>query len=79
MQCAYPLSLVSQLTYIGVAIFVTMDVSDVFLALAKCVNYLNETASQPVFAFFVVVWTYMRHYLNIKILYSVWTEFHLVP
>jgi acyl-CoA-dependent ceramide synthase len=61
------------MTYIGVSIFVTMDFSDVFLAvscvasmpshpdggcqLAKCVNYVNETASQPVFAFFIVVWT----------------------
>ena len=25
--------------------------------LAKCFNYVNETASQPVFAFFVCVWT----------------------
>lgn len=67
------------LTYIGVAVYVTMDVSDIFLALAKCVNYVSEDASAPFFAFFVLVWTYMRHYLNLKILYSVWTEFDLVP
>jgi acyl-CoA-dependent ceramide synthase len=69
-----PLLTPLQLTYIGVAIFVTMDVSDVFLAvspaagsrttrltpprqLAKCVNYVDETLSAPVFAFFVCVWT----------------------
>jgi acyl-CoA-dependent ceramide synthase len=46
-----------QLTYIGVAVYVTMDVSDIFLALAKCVNYVSEDASAPFFAFFVVVWT----------------------
>lgn len=63
-----------QCTYIGVSVFVTMDVSDIFLAvsghrsvqgsqeltsrqLAKCVNYVNETASVPIFAFFVCVWT----------------------
>ncbi|KAJ9098114.1 hypothetical protein QFC21_004443 [Naganishia friedmannii] len=71
--------LVAHLTYVGVAIFVTMDVSDIFLALAKCVNYVSESASVPVFAFFVCVWTYMRHYLNLKILWSVWYEFELIP
>jgi acyl-CoA-dependent ceramide synthase len=40
-----------------VAVYVTMDVSDIFLALAKCVNYVSEDASAPFFAFFVVVWT----------------------
>ncbi|ORX38622.1 putative ceramide synthase component [Kockovaella imperatae] len=67
------------LTHIGNAIYVTMDVSDIFLALAKCTNYVNETASIPVFAFFVLVWTYFRHYLNIKILWSVYSQFHLIP
>jgi hypothetical protein len=46
-----------QLTYIGVAVYVTMDVSDIFLALAKCITYVSEDASAPFFAFFVVVWT----------------------
>lgn len=49
-----------------------MDVSDIFLAvsyslwcrgladlfqLAKCVNYVDEKASVPIFGFFVCVWT----------------------
>ncbi|ORY35426.1 putative phingosine N-acyltransferase protein [Naematelia encephala] len=67
------------LTYIGVSIFVTMDISDVFLALAKCVNYVDEGASAPVFAVFVGVWTYFRHYLNIRVLWSVYTQFDLIP
>ena len=46
----------SQLTYIGVAIFVTMDVSDVFLAYAKCYNYVDDQSTMP-FAIFIVVWT----------------------
>lgn len=72
-------SYVVNLTYIGVAIFVSMDFSDVFLALSKCVNYVNEPASQPVFAVFIAIWTYFRHYLNLVILWSVWTEFKLIP
>ncbi|WWC71695.1 uncharacterized protein I206_105653 [Kwoniella pini CBS 10737] len=67
------------LTYIGVSIFVTMDVSDIFLALAKCVNYVSEWASPPFFAFFVGVWTYFRHYLNIWILWSVYAQWNLIP
>lgn len=27
------------------------------IKLAKCINYVSETASVPVFAFFVCVWT----------------------
>lgn len=46
---------------------------------AKCVNYVNEAYSGPPFAVFVCVWTYFRHYLNIKILHSVYTQFKLIP
>ncbi|WOO82505.1 Sphingosine N-acyltransferase-like protein FUM17 [Vanrija pseudolonga] len=67
------------LTYIGVSIFVSMDVSDIFLALAKCVNYVSESASTPFFAVFVGVWTYFRHYLNLWILWGVYTQFDLIP
>jgi len=68
------------LTYIGNAVFLTMDVSDVFLAAAKVCNYLQlETTAAVVFAIFVPIWSYLRHYLNIVILWSVWTEFDLIP
>jgi len=65
---------------IGNAVFITMDVSDIFLALSKCLNYLKlETASMVSFAWFVCVWTYGRHYLNLRILFSVYYEFELIP
>ncbi|CED83969.1 Protein transporter of the TRAM (translocating chain-associating membrane) superfamily [Phaffia rhodozyma] len=72
------------LTMIGNAVFVTMDISDVFLALAKCVNYSegpksSGIASTILFGWFVIVWTYLRHYLNFIILWSVWFEFDLIP
>ncbi|EIW67325.1 hypothetical protein M231_02532 [Tremella mesenterica] len=72
-------SYIENLTYIGVSIFVTMDVSDTFIGFSKCVNYIDESKSVPPFLVFLVVWTYMRHYLNIKILYSVYSEWHLIP
>ena len=49
------------------------------MQLSKCVNYVNEPASQPIFAIFICIWTYFRHYLNLVILWSVWTEFKLIP
>ncbi|KAM0791807.1 hypothetical protein ACM66B_004067 [Microbotryomycetes sp. NB124-2] len=68
------------LTMIGTCIFVSMDIPDVFLALSKCINYLDyKRASEVSFVFFLCIWHYMRHYLNIRILYSVWNEFDLIP
>lgn len=33
---------------------------------------------EPYFAFFIVAWIYLRHYLNLRILYSEFTEFKTV-
>ncbi|RKP31457.1 longevity assurance proteins LAG1/LAC1 [Metschnikowia bicuspidata] len=65
-------------TWMGLAVYVTMDVSDFFLAFSKTLNYLNSPASGPFFAFFVFVWIYLRHYINLRILWSVLTEFRTV-
>ncbi|BGP42499.1 sphingosine N-acyltransferase lag1 [Rhodotorula kratochvilovae] len=68
------------LTMIGTAVFVSMDLPDICLALSKCLNYLDlQRTSEASFVFFLGVWTYMRHYLNLRILWSVWHEFDLVP
>jgi len=64
------------LTYIGVAVFFSMDIADVFLALSKMLNYLQlQRTSEIAFAFFLCVWTYFRHYQNLRILWSVWVEY----
>jgi hypothetical protein len=49
--------------------------------LSKCINYIKyQRTSEATFAFFLCVWTYFRHYLNLKILWSVWTEWDaLIP
>lgn len=65
-------------TWIGIAIYVTMDVSDFFLATSKTLNYLDSPITGGFFAIFVFVWIYLRHYLNLKILWSVATEFRTV-
>lgn len=62
----------------GLAVYVTMDVSDFFLAASKTLNYLDSPASGPFFVFFVFVWIYLRHYINLRILWSVLTEFKTV-
>jgi len=68
------------MTLIGNGVFVSMDVPDVFLALSKICNYLNlETTKSFTFVTFFVIWTYFRHWLNLRMLWSVWTEFELIP
>lgn len=67
------------LTLVGNAIFITMDVSDTFLGLSKALNYMKlDRTSVVTFIWFICVWTYMRHYLNLKTLWSVWTQFDLI-
>ena len=65
-------------TWIGLEIFITMDVSDFFLGFSKLLNYLDAPITGPFFVIFVFVWTYLRHYINLKILWSVLTEFRTV-
>ncbi|KAF9513209.1 hypothetical protein BS47DRAFT_1485744 [Hydnum rufescens UP504] len=68
------------LTYIGNAVFLTMDVSDVVFSFAKVCKYLEwETTAAVAFSAFVCVWTYLRHFLNIKIIWSVWTQWKYAP
>nr|UWK20516.1 longevity assurance factor/sphinganine N acyl transferase subunit 1 [Trichoderma decipiens] len=65
-------------TYIGIAVYITHDISDFFLASSKALNYLDHPIVAPYFATFVGVWIYMRHYINLKIIWSLFTEFRTV-
>ncbi|KAG5364802.1 Sphingosine N-acyltransferase LAC1 [Yarrowia sp. E02] len=65
-------------TWMGLCVYVTMDVSDVFLAVSKTLNYVDHAITGPFFLLFMGVWVYTRHYLNLKILYSILTEFATV-
>lgn len=69
------LSYMFNFTWMGLAIYITMDVSDLFLGTSKTLNYIGSPLEVPFFLLFVVVWIYTRHWLNLKILYSVMTEF----
>ncbi|SCV01414.1 LAME_0G16050g1_1 [Lachancea meyersii CBS 8951] len=72
------LSYVFHFTKMGLAVYITMDVSDLFLSLSKTFNYMDSVLTPPFFFLFVASWTYLRHYVNIKILWSVLTEFRTV-
>ncbi|EGW34508.1 uncharacterized protein SPAPADRAFT_59943 [Spathaspora passalidarum NRRL Y-27907] len=65
-------------TWMGLAIYITMDISDFVLATSKTLNYLDSPITGPFFVVFIGVWVYLRHYLNLKILWSVLTEFRTV-
>ncbi|KAL7823437.1 longevity assurance proteins LAG1/LAC1 [Trichoderma gracile] len=65
-------------TYIGIAVYITHDISDFFLASSKALNYIDHPIVAPYFATFVAVWIYMRHYINLRIIWSLFTEFRTV-
>src|SRR4051794_17258420 len=65
-------------TYMGIAVYITHDISDFFLATSKTLNYLDAFITPPYFAMFVGWWIYLRHFLNLKILWAVLTEFRTV-
>ena len=48
--------------------------------LSKLLNYMQrEVAKTVTFAGLIVAWSYFRIYLSLKILWSVWFEFDLIP
>ncbi|CAG7953432.1 unnamed protein product [Penicillium olsonii] len=65
-------------THMGLAVYITHDISDFFLATSKTLNYLDAYITAPYFGMFVGWWIYLRHYLNLKILWAVLTEFRTV-
>ncbi|KAK0191074.1 longevity assurance proteins LAG1/LAC1 [Armillaria mellea] len=68
------------LTLIGNAVYMSMDIPDTSFAFSKLLNYMQwERAKVVSFVFFIGIWTYFRHILNLIILYSVWTEADLIP
>ncbi|KAI0128115.1 longevity assurance proteins LAG1/LAC1 [Hypoxylon sp. NC0597] len=65
-------------TYMGFAVYITHDISDFFLAISKSLNYIGSPLQGPSFSLCIIMWTYLRHYLNLRILYSILTEFSTV-
>ncbi|KAI0550246.1 TLC domain-containing protein [Xylaria curta] len=65
-------------TYMGLAVYITHDISDFFLATSKTLNYIDHWATGPYFFVFMCVWAYLRHYLNLRIIWSLFTEFKTV-
>lgn len=65
-------------TYIGLAVYITHDISDFFLATSKSLNYIDGPFMGPFYFVFMCVWIYLRHYLNLRIIYSLFTEFKTV-
>ncbi|KAJ5483561.1 hypothetical protein N7530_002807 [Penicillium desertorum] len=65
-------------TYIGIAVYITHDISDFFLAVSKSLHYIAPDIMIPFFATSISAWIYLRHVLNLRILYSLLTEFRTV-
>ncbi|KAJ6123732.1 TRAM1-like protein [Penicillium samsonianum] len=65
-------------TYIGIAVYITHDISDFFLAVSKSLHYIAPDIMMPFYATSIGAWIYLRHVLNLRILYSLLTEFRTV-
>lgn len=48
------------------------------LQTSKTLNYLSSPIVVPFFSFFILVWVYLRHYVNLSILYATLTTFRTV-
>lgn len=65
-------------THIGLSVYITHDISDFFLATSKSLNYLDHPFVGPYMILFMCSWIYLRHYLNLRILWSLLTEFRTI-
>ncbi|KAI1773119.1 longevity assurance proteins LAG1/LAC1 [Hypoxylon cercidicola] len=65
-------------TYMGIAVYVTHDISDFFLAVSKSLNYINNPYQGHSFGLCIIMWTYLRHYINLRIIHSLINEFSTV-
>lgn len=48
------------------------------LQTSKTLNYIDHPLTEPYFILFLGVWVYTRHYLNLRLIYSIFTEFRTV-
>lgn len=71
-------SYVFHFTKMGLFVYVTMDISDFWLALSKTLNYLDHPMTPTIFIVFICHWVYLRHWVNMRILWSILTEFRTV-
>jgi len=65
-------------THMGIAVYITHDISDFFLATSKTLNYIDSSITGPYFGSFIFIWIYLRHYINLRILWATLTEFRTV-
>ena len=45
---------------------------------SKCLNYIDSPIVGPYFFVFMMIWGYTRHYINLKIIWSILTTFKTV-
>ncbi|KIW03581.1 uncharacterized protein PV09_05336 [Verruconis gallopava] len=64
------LSYAFHFTYMGLAVYTTHDISDFFLATSKILNYMESPIVIPYFIIFLCSWAYLRHFINLRILFS---------
>ncbi|KAF9899789.1 sphingosine N-acyltransferase lag1 [Lobosporangium transversale] len=65
-------SLALNVTTFGTAVFVSMDLADIVLSFGKCFKYIEmpDSICDPIFACFMIIWIYTRHFLYGHIIYA---------
>ncbi|KAK4221657.1 putative sphingosine N-acyltransferase-like protein [Podospora fimiseda] len=56
--------------FLGLAVYLSHDISDFFLCVAKSLNYMESGLQGYAFGVCVLVWIYLRHWINGRILWS---------
>ncbi|KAF3481511.1 sphingosine N-acyltransferase lac1 [Arthroderma uncinatum] len=62
-------------TYVGIAVYITHDISDFFLATSKSLNYIDSPLVGLFVSATIGMWIYLRNYLNLRIIFSLFNEF----
>ena len=60
----------------GLAVYITMDIY--LFGIIENFELFGISITGPFFVIFIGVWIYLRHYINLQILWSVLTEFRTV-
>ncbi|KAK2877181.1 hypothetical protein FQN49_001376 [Arthroderma sp. PD_2] len=62
-------------TYVGIAVYITHDISDFFLASSKSLNYIDSPLVGLFVSATIGMWIYLRNYINLRIIFSLFNEF----
>ena len=55
-----------------------LEITLTWFQTSKCLNYIDSPIVGPYFFVFMCIWGYTRHYINLKVIYSILTTYKTV-